>query len=55
MVGRHQFSQKEEKQKEPNQGHPRELLVMIEESLAVLSNSNKSHVGTEHLQCGYCN
>lgn len=38
MVGRHQFSQKEEKQKEPNKGHPRELLVMMEESLSVLTN-----------------
>lgn len=55
MVGRHQFSQKEEKQKEPNQGQPRELLVMMEESLSVLIGSNKSHVSTEHLQSGYCN
>lgn len=55
MVGR-QLSQKEEKQKEPNQGHPRELAVMMKSlCLYCLIRSNKPRGGTEHLQRGYCN
>ena len=55
MVGR-QLSQKEEKQEEPNQGHPRELAVMMKSlCLYCLIGSNKPRGGTEHLQRGYCN